>query len=90
MPSDGRMTPPARIYREKEACQDFGSVLTGTVLGNRLMFGSVSSDKVQFETDVRDLFEIQRRYGDIVERLITEKVGIDDFERAFFAWANGD
>jgi len=71
------------VYREKEVCQDFGKVLTGMVLGNRLMFGSVSSDKVHFESGVRDLFEIQRRYGSVVERLITEKLGVDDFRRAF-------
>jgi hypothetical protein len=63
------------VYREKEACQDFGMVLTGMVLGNRLMFGSVSYDKVHFEAGARDLFEIQRRYGGILERLIAEKLG---------------
>lgn len=71
------------VYRKKEACHDFGKVLTGMVLGNRLMFGSVSSDKIHFEDGVRDLFEIQRSYGDVVERLITERLGIEDFKRAF-------
>lgn len=71
------------VYREKEACQDFGKVLTGMVLGNRLMFGSVNSDKVHFEAGIRDLFEIQRRYGSVIERLITEKLAAKDFRRAF-------
>ena len=71
------------VYREKEACQDFGKVLTGMVLGNRLIFGSVNSDKVHFEAGINDLFEIQRRYGNVVERLITEKLAVNDFQRAF-------
>ena len=71
------------VYREKEACQDFGKVLTGMVLGNRLMFGSVNSDKVHFEAGIHDLFEIQRRFGSVIERLITEKLAVNDFRRAF-------
>ncbi|HER54695.1 MAG TPA: glucose dehydrogenase [Candidatus Bathyarchaeota archaeon] len=71
------------VYREKMACQDFGKVLTRMVLGNRLMFGSVNSDKVHFEAGIHDLFDIQRRYGKVVERLITEKLGAEDFRRAF-------
>ena len=71
------------VYREKEVCQDFGKVLTGIVLGNRLIFGSVNSDKVHFEAGIRDLFEIQRRYGSVIERLITAKLSINDFRRAF-------
>ena len=41
------------VYRDKEACQDFGKVLTNMVLGNRLMLGSVSSDKKHFEMGLK-------------------------------------
>ena len=32
---------------------------------------------------VHDLFEIQRRFGRVTERLITEKLAVEDFRRAF-------
>ena len=73
------------VYREKEACQNYGKVLTGMVLGNRLMFGSVSSDKIHFRAGIRDLYAIQRRYGSVMERLITEKFSVDDFKKAFLS-----
>jgi len=71
------------IYREKEACQEFGEVLTKMVLRNRLIFGSVSSNKEHFEMGIRDMKEIKRRYGDILDRLITKKLNSADFEQAF-------
>ena len=71
------------IYREKMACQEFGNVLTSMVLGNRLIFGSVSSNKDHFEMGTRDMNEIKRRYGDILNRLITKRLSPTDFEQAF-------
>ena len=70
-------------YREKMACQEFGNVLTSMVLGNRLVFGSVSSNKDHFEMGIRDMNEIKRRYGDILDRLITKRLSPTDFGRAF-------
>jgi threonine dehydrogenase-like Zn-dependent dehydrogenase len=71
------------IYRERKACKEFGKVLTTMVLGNRLMFGSVSSNKSHFEKGLKDMVEIKRRYGNVLNRLITKKLYLPDFEQAF-------
>ncbi|TFH22942.1 glucose dehydrogenase [Candidatus Bathyarchaeota archaeon] len=71
------------VYRDKEACQDFGKVLTNMVLGNRLMFGSVSSDKRHFEMGLKSMIEIQHNYGDVLGRMINERLPLTNFKKAF-------
>lgn len=71
------------VYREKRACQEFGKVLTNMVLGNRLIFGSVSSNKKHFEEGIKDMLEIRSQYGNILDKLITKKLSPADFEQAF-------
>ena len=71
------------VYREKKACQEFGKVLTNMVLGNRLMFGSVSSNKKHFEMGIKDMLEIRSQYGNVLDRLVTKKLYPTDFEQAF-------
>ena len=71
------------VYRDKKACQDFGKVLTNMVLGNRLMFGSVSSSRSHFEAGIHDMVEIRRRYGDVLKKMITTKLKLPDFRKAF-------
>ena len=71
------------IYREKKVCEEFGKVLTTIVLGNRLMFGSVSSNKSHFEMGVKDMSEIKRQYGNVLSKLITKKLYLTDFKQAF-------
>lgn len=71
------------VYREKKACEEFGKVLTNMVLGNRLMFGSVSSNKNYFELGLKDMSEIKRRYRNVLNMLITKKLYPPEFEQAF-------
>ena len=71
------------VYREKRACKEFGKVLTTMVLGNRLMFGSVSSNKSHFEMGIKDMFEIRCRYRNVLNKLITKKLYLADFKQAF-------
>jgi len=71
------------VYREKRACQEFGNVLTNVVLGNRLIFGSVSSNKKHFEMGIRDMLEIRNKYGNVLDRLVTKRLYPTDFEQAF-------
>ncbi len=71
------------VYREKKACEEFGNVLTNIVLGNRLMFGSVSSNKNHFEMGIEDIFEIKRRYEGVLNNLITKKTYVTDYKKAF-------
>jgi threonine dehydrogenase-like Zn-dependent dehydrogenase len=72
------------VYRDKMACQDFGKVLTKMVLGNRLMFGSVSSNRTHFEAGIQDMINIQQRYGDVLNKMMTSKLELVDFRKAFF------
>ena len=53
------------------------------VLGNRLMFGSVSSDKRHFEMGLKSLIEIQHNYGDVLNKMITERLLLTDFRKEF-------
>ena len=71
------------VYREKKACEEFGKVLTNMVLGNRLMFGSVSSNKTHFEMGITDMLEIRNQYRNVLDRLITKRLYPTDFEQAF-------
>ena len=71
------------VYREKKACEEFGKVLTNMVLGNRLMFGSVSSNKAHFEMGITDMLEIRNQYRNVLDRLITKRLYPTDFEQAF-------
>lgn len=60
-----------------------GKLLTTMVLGNYLMFGSVSSNKSHFEIGIRDMTEIKQHYGNVLNKLITKKVFAPDFRQAF-------
>ncbi len=71
------------VYCEKRACEEFGKVLTTMVLGNRLMFGSVSSNKSHFEMGIKDMLEMQRRYRNVLNKLITKRLYPTDFKQAF-------
>ena len=71
------------VYREKRACQEFGKVLTNMVLGNRLIFGSVNSNKGHFEMGIKDMLEIRRHYGNALDKLVTKTLYPTDFEQAF-------
>ena len=71
------------IYREMKACQKFGNVLTNMVLGNRLIFGSVSSNKSHFRRSINDMKVIKQKYGNILEKVITKRVSPPDFKQAF-------
>ncbi|MBY9021706.1 MAG: hypothetical protein KGD67_11665, partial [Candidatus Lokiarchaeota archaeon] len=71
------------VYRDKKECQDFGRVLTSMVLGNRVIFGSVSSDKIHFKMGLNDMFMIKSVHGNVMEQMITQKLPIRDFSEAF-------
>jgi hypothetical protein len=47
------------------------------------MFGSVSSNKSHFEKGLKDMVEIKRHYGNVLDMLITTKLYLLDFEQAF-------
>lgn len=72
------------IYREQMVHQNTGKMLTLMVLGNRLMLGSVNSDKGHFELGLKDMLEAKRKHKDVLSRIITRKLEISDFREAFY------
>lgn len=73
------------IYREQMVHQNTGRMLTKMVLGNRLMFGSVNSDKIHFEMGLQDLVELKKQYNEALNRIITGRLGVSDFKEAFYS-----
>jgi hypothetical protein len=65
------------------ATEDAGRVFTNLVLGNRLYFGSVNANISYFEQGVQDLMGIGRRWNGFLERIITERVPVSEWEKAY-------
>ena len=58
---------------------DIGKWNYNMVLGNRLVFGSVNSNRWHFEKGVLDMMAIEKAHPGILKTLITDRVGFDDF-----------
>jgi threonine dehydrogenase-like Zn-dependent dehydrogenase len=71
------------IYRSKVATEDAGRVFTNLVLGNRLYFGSVNANISYFKQGVQDLMGMSRRWNGFLERIITERVPVSEWEKAY-------
>jgi glucose 1-dehydrogenase len=71
------------IYRSRVASEDAGKVFTNLVLGNRVFFGSVNANISYFRQGALDLVEISKRYGNFLQRIITSKVPLADWENAY-------
>ena len=71
------------IYRSKTAEEDAGKVFTDLVLGNRVYFGSVNANISYFRQGASDLVNIGKRFGGFLERVITDKVSLADWDRAY-------
>jgi glucose 1-dehydrogenase len=78
------------IYRSKVATEDAGKVFTNLVLGNRLYFGSVNANITYFRQGVRDLVSIRRRWKDFLDQIITERVPVSAWARAYSPKGEGD
>lgn len=72
------------IYRDKMACEDFGKALTKMVLGNRLIFGSVSSNRSHFQAGIQHMLKIQQKYRGVLNKMLTSKLELSNFRKAFF------
>ena len=53
------------------------------VLGNRLMFGSVNANVVDFKSGAGHIQDIIQRWPGALESMITRRVGMAEFDRAF-------
>lgn len=70
-------------YRRRGVYENFQELLYGMVLGNRLLFGSVNSNREHFEMGIRDMKRIHREFSGILNRLITKALPLADFKEAF-------
>ncbi len=71
------------IYGEKSVCDKFGSILTGMVLENHLIFGSASSRPEDFEQGIVDMKRLIDRSGGMLSRLITSQIEPEEYGKAF-------
>jgi len=53
------------------------------VLGNRLMFGSVNANLVDFRQGVDHMEQISQRWPDVLQNMITRRVPFSQFESAY-------
>ena len=71
------------IYRSQKASEDAGKVFTNLVLGNRVYFGSVNANISYFRQGAADLAKIKDRFGTLLEQIITDRVPLSEWERAY-------
>ncbi len=70
-------------YRNPGHLDDVQEILYDMVLGNRLMFGSVNSNRSHFVAGLSDMKEARDSYPGLMEKLITDRVKPPDFLQAF-------
>ena len=71
------------IYREDQETQNSGRVFTDLVLGNKLHFGSVNANRTYFESGAKDLANIEKKWPQLLGRMITRKETPDNPEKAY-------
>ena len=71
------------IYRSEVASEDAGEVFTNLVLGNRAYLGSVNANISYFRRGASDLVSIERHFGGLLDRMITDRVPLSEWERAY-------
>lgn len=71
------------LYREIQECEDFGKVFSNMTLGNRVAFGSVSSNKKHFEMGIKDLLEIKKKYPKVMAKLVSRELTPEKVTLAF-------
>ena len=53
------------------------------VLSNKVVFGSVNANRRHFDSGVRHLLEIEARWPGLLSRMITRRLPLTEFARAF-------
>ena len=54
----------------------------GMVLGNKMVIGSVNANRRHFEAAAQDLAGIERQWPGLLERMVTRRTPLHDFEQA--------
>lgn len=57
--------------------------ITSLVLKNGIILGSVNANVTNFKTGVEYMRQANDKFGDVLERIITHKVHIDKYQKAF-------
>lgn len=58
-------------------------IMRQAVLKNQVILGSVNAGINHFKMAVNDLLAAERKWPDLIESIITERVPVNDFEKAF-------
>jgi threonine dehydrogenase-like Zn-dependent dehydrogenase len=71
------------IYKSQTGSEDAGKVFTNLVLGNRVYFGSVNANISYFSKGGMDLLNITKRWGGFLEKMLTNRVPLEEAESAY-------
>lgn len=66
----------------KPVCLQGAQAMSQIVLKNQVIMGSVNADSTHFELGIRDLEKAKKKWGDLIDNLITARVPYTDFTRA--------
>jgi threonine dehydrogenase-like Zn-dependent dehydrogenase len=62
---------------------DVGQFIRQIVRFNQVIVGSVNSNRTHFENALKDLEQIRSRYPELHKRIVTNRVNLDEYEKAF-------
>lgn len=68
---------------EVSATDEAGSLQKGFVLNNKLVFGTVSSNRTHYTKAIRLLTEAEERWPGVLTNIITGRFGLEDYADAF-------
>ncbi|MBS7278537.1 MAG: glucose 1-dehydrogenase [Candidatus Freyarchaeota archaeon] len=71
------------LYREIQECDDFGRIFANMVVGNKVAFGSVSSNRKHYEMGLKDLIDIKNKYPKIMDKLVSRELTPEKANLAF-------
>lgn len=71
------------VYKQEQETEDAGKIYTNLVLGNRIQFGSVNANKSYFVQGVKDLMNIRKKWNGFLEKMITNRVEVENFNDAY-------
>ncbi len=67
----------------EELCFNIKGMINKLVRQNLIIAGSVNSQRPHFEAAITDMAAIQKKYNNILNRIITERYDIKDYQKAF-------
>lgn len=62
---------------------DAAQLVRRIVRNNQVVLGSVNSNRHHFEMALRDIGEVDQRFNHMLEKMITRRVRLQDYQQAF-------